>query len=161
VFIWTFGDGPSDYLYGFPAIDGAGGGLKVASDQFEATTTPDQVERKVGEAESAEFYERCVHGRLPAVLPGALRSSACMFTVTPDFRFVIDEHPLDRQVLIVSRCSGHGFKHSAGIGEAFAQFLLIGASAADLSVFGLNRFGPGVTAPARDKSLDTRFVADQ
>src|ERR1043165_8575184 len=38
-------------LYGFPAIDGPARGIKVASEQFEATTTPDAVCREVSSDE--------------------------------------------------------------------------------------------------------------
>ena len=42
-------------------------------------------------------------------------------------------------VLIVSPCSGHGFKHSPAIGEAVAQWILGGASDLDLEPFALAR----------------------
>jgi sarcosine oxidase len=50
---------------------------------------------------------------------------------------VIDRHPEHEQVLIVSACSGHGFKHSAAIGEAIAQLIADGASDVDLGAFRL------------------------
>jgi sarcosine oxidase len=40
----------------------------------------------------------------------------------------------------VSPCSGHGFKHSAGLGEAIAQLVTTGASDADLTPFRIGRF---------------------
>jgi sarcosine oxidase len=42
--------------------------------------------------------------------------------------------------VVVSPCSGHGFKHSAAIGEAVAQLALTGKSAIDLQPFGLSRY---------------------
>ena len=45
---------------------------------------------------------------------------------------------MDR-VLIASPCSGHGFKHSAAIGEALAQWVVDGESTLDLSPFRLAR----------------------
>jgi len=48
--------------------------------------------------------------------------------------------PESERVLVVSPCSGHGFKHSAAIGEAVSQRLLDGASCIDLSSFGFGRF---------------------
>ena len=42
--------------------------------------------------------------------------------------------------MVVSACSGHGFKHSAAIGEAVAETVLTGRSAIDLAPFGLHRF---------------------
>jgi sarcosine oxidase len=40
-------------------------------------------------------------------------------------------------VLFASACSGHGFKHSAALGEALAQTLAGGGSKIDLSPFSL------------------------
>ena len=66
------------------------------------------------------------------------------YTVTPDANFIIDDHPDLPGVLLVSPCSGHGFKHSAGLGEAIVQRITTGASDADLSSFRLDRFGAAV-----------------
>jgi sarcosine oxidase len=69
-----------------------------------------------------------------------VRSETCLYTVTPDAGFVIDRHPAMNNVILVSACSGHGFKHSAAIGEALAQWVVEGKSALDLSPFRLARF---------------------
>jgi sarcosine oxidase len=61
--------------------------------------------------------------------------------VTPDRGFIIDRHPGMDRVLVVSACSGHGFKHSAGIGEAVAAELAGGPGRVDLAPFALARFG--------------------
>jgi sarcosine oxidase len=66
----------------------------------------------------------------------------CLYTVAPGFGFVIDRHPDWAHVLVASPCSGHGFKHSAAIGEALAECVIDGASRLDLTPFGLARFGP-------------------
>ena len=42
--------------------------------------------------------------------------------------------------MIASSCSGHGFKHSAAIGEALAEQVIDGKSKIDMSCFGLKRF---------------------
>jgi sarcosine oxidase len=49
--------------------------------------------------------------------------------------FVIDRHPGHEAVLIVSPCSGHGFKHSPSIGEAVAQWVTQGRPELDLGPF--------------------------
>lgn len=36
---------------------------------------------------------------------------------------MIDRHPEHRGVIFASACSGHGFKHSAAVGEALAEML--------------------------------------
>ena len=77
---------------------------------------------------------------LPGLAPQVLRTATCLYTVTPDGSFVFDHHPDSARVLLVSACSGHGFKHSAAIGEAVAQRVLAGRSDLDLSSFALTRF---------------------
>jgi len=64
-----------------------------------------------------------------------------MYTLTPDFGFVLDTMPDHPNVMIASPCSGHGFKHSAAVGEALAEIATEGKSRIDLSGFTLARFG--------------------
>lgn len=142
VFIWQF-DGDLPGCYGFPAVDGAGGGIKIASEQYESTTTPERVERAVSDAETAAMYARCVAPRLADVGPKCVRSVTCLYTCTPDSGFVIDADPADERVIIASPCSGHGFKHSAAVGEAIAELVCDGRSHVDLSAFRIGRFDPG------------------
>ena len=62
--------------------------------------------------------------------------------------FVIDRHPEWDRVLVASPCSGHGFKHSAAIGEALAELALTGTTRLDLSPFALARIGPSISSSA-------------
>lgn len=137
VHMWSFGAGATDFFYGFPAIDGPDGGIKVATEQFAHTTTADAVEREVPVAEARAMHEHCLRGRHGAVSDRVLRSATCLYTVTPDSQFRIDDHPELPGVLLVSPCSGHGFKHSAAIGEAIAERIVQGRSTIDLSPFRL------------------------
>ena len=134
IFIWEL-QGPDQAIYGFPAIDGARGGVKVATQQYRATTTPETVNRNISDEEIAAMYENSVAPYLPALDRECLKAVSCLYTVTPDAGFVIDAHPKSERVLIVSPCSGHGLKHSAAIGEAIAQRIIDGQSRLDLSAF--------------------------
>jgi len=137
VFIWMHGDAQEDYLYGFP-IPAGSTGVKVATEQYgEVTADPDLLRREVRAAEADAMFQDHVAGRLHGVRPGALRSSACMYTVTPDSGFLVDRLPADGRILVASACSGHGFKHSAGLGEAVANGIANGT--ADLKHFGAAR----------------------
>jgi sarcosine oxidase len=140
VFIWMYGTTDTDYLYGFPPLPGERA-LKVATEQYSTTTTADGVERRVDPSESDAMYRLRVAGRLAGVTPEVVRSAACVYTVTPDRGFIIDRHPETDRVFVVSACSGHGFKHSAGIGEAVAAELAGGPGRVDLTPFALARFG--------------------
>lgn len=137
VHMWSFGAGATDFFYGFPAIDGPRGGLKVATEQFAASTRADEVDRDVRRGEASAMFERCLRGRHAAVRDRVLRSATCLYTVTDDSGFRIDDHPELPGVLLVSPCSGHGFKHSAAIGEAVAERLVDGRASIDLSSFTL------------------------
>ncbi|HKU63056.1 MAG TPA: N-methyl-L-tryptophan oxidase [Gemmatimonadales bacterium] len=137
VFIWE-PVGLPEALYGFPAIDGVAGGVKVASAAYGERVDPDQVRRVVTDEEITAMYrlvERCFSG----ISPRCVRSATCLYTVTADAGFVIDRHPEHPQIVLVSPCSGHGFKHSAAIGEAVAEWITEGRSRIDLAPFGLGR----------------------
>ena len=135
IFIWSFGRWPGDFVYGFPAIDGRNGGLKVASEEYEITTRPEQVDRSVPVDESAAIFRNYVSGKFTGVGKRCMKSAVCLYTSTTDSNFVIDW--VDENVLLASPCSGHGFKHSAAIGETLAELALTGRSAIDTSSFSI------------------------
>jgi sarcosine oxidase len=66
-----------------------------------------------------------------------VRTVPCLYTSTRGSRFIIDRHPDHANVTIVSACSGHGFKHSAAIGEAVAETIATGTTARVLKPFAL------------------------
>jgi sarcosine oxidase len=140
IFIWITGTRVQDMLYGFPAINGSDGGIKVATERYEETVDPDHVPREVAEASVREMYGEYIAPRFPDVSNRSLRTATCLYTVTPDARFVIDYADADGNVLFASACSGHGFKHSPAVGEALAQRALGLATQVDLSGFGWRRF---------------------
>jgi sarcosine oxidase len=139
VFIWIAGDRLQDMLYGFPAIDGSAGGLKVATECYENTVDPDAVPRDVSDESTAAMYSEYIAPRLPDVSPQCLRTATCLYTVTPDAKFVIDFADASQSILFASACSGHGFKHSPAVGEALALRALGLPSKINLSSFALER----------------------
>jgi sarcosine oxidase len=144
VFVWEFGGDRDAFthlrgLYGFPAIDGADGGLKVGTEVYEETTTPDGRQHPAEAEEAVVMYREYIADRLPWLGPRPVRTLSCLYTNAYDNRFLIDRHPDHDAALVVSPCSGHGFKHSPAIGEAIAQWLLDGATDLDLTPFALSR----------------------
>ncbi|MBK9773597.1 MAG: N-methyl-L-tryptophan oxidase [Candidatus Obscuribacter sp.] len=136
IFIWEgYGDLASSY--GFPAIDGPDGGLKMASPKFNEIVTPDTIDRKVSQAAIDEIYDAQVSKCFDGVGRTCLRTAVCMYTDTHDSRFVMGKLPGSNHTIIASPCSGHGFKHSPAIGECLAQLALDGASKLDISGFGV------------------------
>ena len=137
IFIWIHGAAPTDHFYGFPLVSE---GVKLAREQFAETTDPDKVTRDVSPAEVADMYATHVRGRLAGISDRCLRAETCLYTATPDSRFVIDRHPDSDRIIVASPCSGHGFKHSAALGESLAELALTDQSRLDVSPFALARF---------------------
>jgi sarcosine oxidase len=136
VFIWLHGPRATDAMYGFPLGDGVAG-VKVATEQLAQVTDPDRVERRVAPAECRATFDDHVRGRLAGLEPVAVATATCLYTSTVDGRFVIERDPGLPAVTVVSACSGHGFKHSAGLGESLAQQLLGDVPQVSLAPFGL------------------------
>ena len=111
-------------IYGFPATGGLEEGVKIATEQNHSTTTPDTVARAVGPDEIREMYETYVGPYFPGLSPTCVKHKVCLYTQVERARFIIDRHPDADRVIVASPCSGHGFKHSAGIGELLAQMAL-------------------------------------
>jgi len=83
------------------------------------------------------MYETYVRPFLPDLGPRSIKTAVCLYTNAPGARFVIDTHPEYDRVIFASPCSGHGFKHSAAIGEALADQLRNRPPKVDLSPFDL------------------------
>ena len=125
-------------MHNHPSADADG--AKVATEQYETRATADTINRDVDPAESDEMYRKNVQGRLAGATPRVAQAAACLYTVTPDRGFIIDRHPRLDSVFVVSACSGHGFKHSAGIGDVVAEQLTAGRNHVDLTSFSIARF---------------------
>lgn len=146
VYIWTYGDTPEEGFYGFPVPPGTEG-VKIAMEQYLAVTAdPDHLCRDVSPAEAAAMHRDHLATRLPGLLPRALRSVVCPYTMTPDGDFLVARAPDNDRVLLVSACSGHGFKHSAGLGDAVAEAVMTGAGSPSLAGFAAGRLAPALVS---------------
>lgn len=140
VFIWDV-DGRANaksVIYGFPCIGGPENGVKIANEVRTEDADPDSVAREVTAAEITEMYETYVAPFMPDLGPKSLRTEVCLYTNAPEGQFVVDRDPTHQNVLYASACSGHGFKHSAALGEALADMALGRQPRVDLSGFALN-----------------------
>jgi sarcosine oxidase len=123
----------------FVTLPDAGKGVKIDIHHEGETANPDTVSRVTTPAE--ESAVRALLAKFFPAANGRLRASTvCLYTNTPDRHFVIDWLPEDPAVLVLSPCSGHGFKFSSVVGEVAADLVLHGRSRFDLAPFALNRF---------------------
>jgi sarcosine oxidase len=128
-------------IYGFPATGSLEEGVKIASEQDVLTTTPDAVTRTVDAQEIQKMYETYVGPHFPGLSPTCVKHKVCLYTQVDRARFIIDRHPDADRVIVASPCSGHGFKHSAGIGELLAQMAL-GETHQDIARFAFDYAPP-------------------
>ena len=125
--------------YGFPALDGPDGGVKVAFFRRGAVCTPETIDRSVHEEEVAYMAARL--REIVPTLPGRfLRGAACMYTTTPDEHFVIAPHPLSDRVAVACGFSGHGFKFVPVVGEILADLVTDGTTKHPIGMFEPGRF---------------------
>ena len=137
VFIWQVADDLT--RYGIPSTDGAtikvaghGGGGPADADHLDRDT------REVDWSSTAAF----VRDRLRRVGATPARAAACMYTNTPDEHFVIGEPPGLPGALLISACSGHGFKFAPVLGEIAAATVAGETVPFDLEPFSPRRFAP-------------------
>lgn len=137
-------------FYGFPEFEVAGFKIGRYHHLAEAVD-PDSMDRDCHAAD-----ERALRPAVARYFPDAngalLRSAVCLFTNTPDEHFIIDRHPGAPEVLLVSPCSGHGFKFCSIVGEIVADLATRDSTTHDISAFRLARFGrPPGDGDSRDE----------
>jgi sarcosine oxidase len=115
-------------IYGFPAIDGPDGGVKVAFFRKGQVCTPDTIDRVVHPGEIAAMRDR-VTELLPALAGECVHSATCMYSNTTDEHFVITRHPDYANVTVACGFSGHGFKFVPVVGEIVADLATTGTTA--------------------------------
>lgn len=127
---------PDELFAAFP-LDEAGA-VKVTVHHGGDVATASTVRREVTPAEVASM-RALLEQRLPAAAGTHIRSAACLYTNTPDGHFLVDRDPTSERVILVSACSGFGFKFASAVGEALAELALDGRARQDLGAFGLDR----------------------
>lgn len=140
-----FFDTPTGEFYGFPSLDGRT--VKVAEHTGgEEEPNPLEVERQIKPGDLA-LLGGFIRDFLPELAPEPVRHSVCMYTKTPDCHFLVDRHPRFSNVVIGAGFSGHGFKFTSVLGEAFAELALDGRTPQPVEFLSLSR--PGLQVPTR------------
>jgi sarcosine oxidase len=133
VYIWEYA--PGRLFYGFPDL---GQGIKIGFHHGGRHIRPEELRQDADAAEIGEIRE--IARTYLAIEPVFEAASVCMYTSTPDENFIIDEYPGCRQILVVSACSGHGFKFSSIVGKIASDWAVGRAEQFDLRPFALGRW---------------------
>jgi sarcosine oxidase len=134
-------DAPEGRFYGFPEFGVPG--FKIGRYHHRGQQVSARHQDRVCHPEDEATLRSAVTRYFPGADGPLLRADACMFTNTPDEHFIIDRHPDVGEVLVVSPCSGHGFKFCSVIGDIVADLVTRDATRHDISAFRLTRFPTG------------------
>jgi sarcosine oxidase len=102
------------FVYG---LGTPGEGVKVAEHHTGPEVDPDRRGFEADEA-GVRRLRRYVERRLPGLDPGPASVTTCLYTSTPTEDFVLDR---TGPLVVVSPCSGHGFKFAPELGRLAAD----------------------------------------
>ncbi len=77
---------------------------------------PDDSATKTEKLACREFAKT----HLAGISDNPIRTSNCLYTLSPDGHFLIDQHPENERVVFAAGFSGHGFKFASVIGQILA-----------------------------------------
>ncbi len=125
-------------FYGCPAVDEKG--LKLGEHDVPLKLT-DPFERNMPltDEETANM-NFLVENYLPELNAQPVVHKYCMYTVSPDHHFIIDQHPEIDGIIIACGFSGHGYKFAPVIGEILSSLALTGTSGHEIDFLSLKRF---------------------
>lgn len=137
VYVWEPPEG--DVFYGFPALDGPDGGVKVAIHHGGEAATAENVDREV-HRHDVERVHQALQGRIPSLAGEWQEGAVCLYTNTPDLHFMLGTHPEHANVHVATGFSGHGFKFASVVGEVLADLVTTGATRMPIAPFAPGRF---------------------
>ncbi|HEY5794438.1 MAG TPA: N-methyl-L-tryptophan oxidase [Bosea sp. (in: a-proteobacteria)] len=105
--------------YGFPIYEVPG--FKFGRYHHRGETSRADEVRREPDAEDERILREFSQRYFPDGSGATMALRSCMFTNTPDEHFILDHHPAHPQVVLVSPCSGHGYKFCSVIGEIVAD----------------------------------------
>lgn len=140
--VWAMLDDEGVLNYGMPNLPaGTGGpGLNAGRHVPGQEATPGPGVRAAEGADTASIRAFLEH-RIPAAAGPMLDAATCLYTGTPDGHFILDRHPRHERVLVLSPCSGHGFKFAPVVGEVAADLATRGDTPLPIGFLRLARFG--------------------
>lgn len=126
-------DGGPEPYFGFPGVvpDGVKVGLHC---HFREPLDPDQPNADIGPKDT-DVLDDFMARRLPLAAGARANAVTCRYTMLPSSDFLIDFMPDDKDVVVCSACSGHGFKFASVIGEVLTDLALDGETQLSLAPF--------------------------
>ena len=125
-------------VYGIPSHSGSG--FKIAFHGGAAMRHPSEIDYNP-DLKNIEALRPFMRAHIPGIASAPARESRiCLYTQTPDERFIVDCHPEKKHVAIGAGFSGHGFKFSTMIGKMLTDIALDGSTPHNDLLFKIDRF---------------------
>lgn len=125
--------------WGAPVIDEYGVKIGLQDQDGYAIDDPAANDPQVSQ-EELDGVEAFCAAQFEHLVPIAQHPRGCMITLTPDERFAIGRMTTDSRIITIAACSGHGFKHSAAVGEMGVQLALGEEPVVDPAPFAPTRY---------------------
>jgi monomeric sarcosine oxidase len=109
------------FFYGFPQLQSQGVKIGLHKPGMKITN-PSAFSRSIADDER-DPVKHFIKEKLTYVQPTVSREETCIYTMTPDENFLVDE---EDGLVIVAGFSGHGFKFASVIGEIAKDLALNG-----------------------------------
>lgn len=126
--------------WGIPDVDGRGVKVGAGATAPKPFLTHASENTRPTGPEDTGPPERFVSIAFPGLEPRAVDAVPCMNSKSPDGDFVIGSPAAARSLVLAGGFSGHGFKHSAAVGELCADLALEGDSPLAADRFSPDRF---------------------
>ncbi|MFJ1269349.1 N-methyl-L-tryptophan oxidase [Legionella lytica] len=125
-----------EVFYGFPNISGL---VKVARHNGGALMQhPHDSPEFNNEADAIKQFAKQYLPKL--TFSDAIKEASCLYDVTPDHQFVIDNHPDYPQIAFAAGLSGHAYKMSNVLGKILVDLASKQSTEFDISFLSLTRF---------------------
>lgn len=124
-------------IYGFPMHEMQA--VKIASHRTGLPTTAETRNFDLEEG-PIQIVRNYIEKRLPLLNGEMVPGKTCLYTNTSDHEFIIDWVPGKESVLLVSSCSGHGFKFASVIGEIACNLATERKTQYPIDMFRVDRF---------------------
>jgi glycine/D-amino acid oxidase-like deaminating enzyme len=151
--VFTF---PDNSIYGFPDFPGLG--VKLAEHEggsyvpdAEGPIAPPGAEDLDPIAAAVARYMPKLAGSFREAQSRLVRSTTCLYTMTPDEDFLVDRHPQYNNVVFAAGFSGHGFKFAPLIAVALADLVLDGKTQLPIEFLSRNRLLAQFEQPNRSR----------
>jgi len=131
-------------FYGFPILPPASfegpTGFKLAYHYPGERIDPDSIDR-IPSPHEEQLLIRFMQQYFPDEYVSTVKLKTCMYTNSPDESFILDFIPeYDKEVMVATGFSGHGFKFASVIGEIMSDLAIKGNTELPIDFLRMKRF---------------------